>query len=107
MSRWTVSSVEDDLAFVGVAGQAELGAAWRDLGARVVETPLVRIERVRLERVGRELNSFAAVSPERALGEPDRADRSGRRWGRPVAWRGGRGNDEIDVAGAVTGTANG
>ncbi len=92
-----------DVAFEGVAAQAELvrrgGASAREL----VELALGRIE-----RIGGELNAFGAVLAERALAEADRADERRTRGDRapllgvPVAVK-----DEIDIAGEVTSRGTG
>ena len=58
-----------DVAFDGVAGQAELVRRGEVSSRELVEGALARIE-----RLDRELNSFAAVYAERALADADRAD---------------------------------
>src|SRR4051794_9661981 len=96
-------SVDLDLAFAGVAGQAELVRRGEVSARELVEAALARVE-----RFDGELNSFAAVYPERALAEADRADRlrsqgaGGPLLGVPIGVK-----DEIDVAGEVTGRGTG
>ena len=55
-----------DVAFDGVAGQAELVRRGEVSSRELVEAALARIE-----RLDRELNSFGAVYAERALAEAD------------------------------------
>ncbi len=88
----------DDVAFAGVAGQAEL-VRRGDVSAR----ELVELSLGRIERLDRELNAFAAVYAERALLEAQQADarvRAGERrplLGVPLAVK-----DEIDIGGEIT-----
>src|SRR4051812_30320395 len=87
-----------DLAFAGVAAQAELVRRGQVSARDLVELALARIERLD----GR-LNAFAAVHRERALEDADAADRRRRAGddaallGVPMAVK-----DEIDEAGQVT-----
>jgi amidase len=95
--------LEIDVAFDGVAAQAELvrsgGASAREL----VESALVRIE-----RLDGALNAFGAVFADAALAEADRADERRARGesapllGVPIAIK-----DEIDIAGEVTSRGTG
>ena len=90
--------LDDEVAFAGVAGQAEL-VRRGDVSAR----ELLELALGRIERLDRELNAFGAVYPERALLEAEQADarvRAGEHrplLGVPVALK-----DEIDIAGEVT-----
>ena len=92
-----------DLAFAGVAGQAELVRSGEVSARELVEASLARIE-----RLDPELNAFGAVYAERALVEADQADR--RRaagetrplLGVPIAVK-----DEIDIAGEITSRGTG
>ena len=90
--------LDDEVAFAGVAGQAELIQRGEVSARELVELALRRIE-----RLDRELNAFAAVYAERALLEADQADarvRAGERrplLGAPVAIK-----DEINIGGEVT-----
>jgi amidase len=90
--------LNDEVAFAGVAGQAELVRRGEVSARELVELVLGRIERLEPE-----LNAFGAVFAERALLEADRAGgrvRAGERrplLGVPVAVK-----DEIDIAGEVT-----
>jgi hypothetical protein len=61
--------LHDDIAFTGVAGQAELVRRGDASAAELVELALARIE-----RLDRELNAFAAVYAERAQLEATQAD---------------------------------
>ena len=92
-----------DVAFEGVAGQAELVRRGQLSARELVE--------LALERIGRldpELNAFGAVYADRALAEADRADERRARGesapllGVPVAVK-----DEIDLAGEVTSRGTG
>jgi amidase len=90
-----------DLAFAGIARQAELVAAGETSSRELVELYLKRIE-----RFDGQLNAFRVVFAERALLEADQAD-ARRRAGRPSAERPLLGvpiavKDDIDVAGEVT-----
>jgi amidase len=90
-----------DLAFAGIAGQAELIAAGEVSSRELVELYLKRIE-----RFDGQLNAFRIVFAERALLEADQAD-ARRRAGSPPAQRPLLGvpiavKDDIDVAGEVT-----
>ena len=91
--------LDDEIAFAGVAGQAEL-IRRGDVSVReLVELLLGRIERLEPG----DPNTFGAVFAERALLEADQADaraRAGERrplLGIPVAVE-----DEIDIAGEIT-----
>ena len=90
--------LDDEIAFAGVAGQAEL-IRRGDVSVR----ELVELLLGRIERLEPELNTFGAVFAERALLEADQADaraRAGERrplLGIPVAVK-----DEIDIAGEIT-----
>ncbi|HEY4828416.1 MAG TPA: amidase [Solirubrobacteraceae bacterium] len=90
--------LHNDLAFSGVAGQAEL-VRRGDASAR----ELVELALGRIERLDHELNSFAAVYAERALLEAAQADARARAGddrpllGVPIAVK-----DEIDIRGEVT-----
>ena len=92
-----------DVAFDGVAGQAELVRRGEVSSRELVEAALARIE-----RLDRELNSFGAVYAERALAEADSADERRYRGesapllGVPIAVK-----DEIDIAGEVTSRGTG
>ena len=89
---------DDEVAFAGVAGQADLIRRGEVSARELVELALARIE-----RLDRELNAFAAVYAERALLEAAQADARKRAGedrpllGIPVALK-----DEIDIAGEVT-----
>jgi amidase len=90
-----------DLAFAGIAGQAELIAAGEVSSRELVELYLGRIE-----RFDGQLNAFRVVFAERALLEADQAD-ARRRAGSSSAERPLLGvpiavKDDIDVAGEVT-----
>jgi len=92
-----------DVAFDGVAGQAELVRRGQVSARELVETALARIE-----QLDGELNSFGIVYPERALADADRADERRSRGdsapllGVPIAVK-----DEIDLAGEVTSRGTG
>lgn len=94
---------DDDVAFAGVAGQADLIRRGEASARELVELVLGRIE-----RLDRELNAFCAVYAERALLEAAQADARKRAGedrpllGVPVAVK-----DEIDIAGEVTGYGTG
>jgi amidase len=89
---------ERELAFAGVAGQAQLIRSGEVSAREVVEASLRRIE-----RLDRELNAFRAVYFEQAVAEAKRAQRRLRAkqppplLGVPVAIK-----DNVDVAGDVT-----
>jgi amidase len=90
-----------DLAFAGIARQAELIAAGEVSSRELVELYLGRIE-----RYDAQLNAFRTVFAERALLEADQAD-ARRRAGSPPAERPLLGvpiaiKDDTDVAGDVT-----
>jgi amidase len=93
----------DDLAFAGIARQAEL---IRD-GA-VSSRELVELYLGRIERLDPQLNSYRVVMAERALAEADQADsrRAGGDarplLGVPIAIK-----DNVDVAGELTGNGTG
>ena len=92
-----------DLAFAGVAGQAELLRRGEVSARELVELALARIE-----RSDGELNAFGAVYADRALAEADAADRRRRAGeeapllGVPVAVK-----DEMDLEGEVTSRGTG
>ena len=90
-----------DLAFAGIARQAEAMAAGEVSSRELVELYLERIE-----RYNPQLNAFRIVFAQRALMEADQAD-ARRRAGSPSAERPLLGvpiavKDEFDVAGEVT-----
>jgi amidase len=90
-----------DLAFAGIARQAELVA-----GGEVSSRELVELYLKRIERFDGQLNAFRVVFAERALLEADQAD-ARRRAGSPPAERALLGvpiavKDDIDIAGEVT-----
>ncbi len=93
----------DDVAFAGVAGQAEL-VRRRDVSAR----ELVELALGRIERLDRDLNAFGAVYAERALLEAQQADARTRAGesrpllGVPLAVK-----DEIDIGGEITSQGTG
>jgi amidase len=95
--------VSDDLAFAGIASQAELVRQGSASSRELVELYLARIE-----RIDPQLNSYRVVMAERALAEADQADsrRSGGDsrplLGVPVAIK-----DNVDVAGELTGNGTG
>jgi amidase len=95
--------VESEVAFAGVAGQAEFVRRGEVSARELAELALGRID-----RLDRELNAFVAVNAERALAEADRADEririgeQGALLGVPVAVK-----DEIDLAGEVTSRGTG
>jgi amidase len=85
-----------DLAFAGLARQAQLVRDGEVSARRLVELALDRIE-----RLDPQLNAFGAVYAERALREADRP-RPGPLSGVPVAVK-----DEIDIAGEITSRGTG
>jgi amidase len=93
----------DDLAFKGVAGQAELVRRGEVSARELVEASLARIA-----RLDPELNAFGAVYAEKALAEADRADQrraAGQTrplLGVPIAVK-----DEMDIGGEVTSRGTG
>ena len=88
----------NDLAFAGIAGQAELVAAGEVSSRELVELYLKRIE-----RFDGQLNAFRVVFAERALLESDQADaRRGAGGERPLLGVPIAVKDDIDVAGEVT-----
>src|SRR5436190_5576319 len=90
-SPTTAPSRSDDLAFAGLAGQADLVRAGAVSPRGLVE--------LCLERIGRldgALNAFRVVVAERALAEAERP-RDGPLRGVPVAVK-----DDVDVAGELT-----
>jgi amidase len=95
--------LEYDVAFEGVAAQAE-----RVRRGEVSARELVELALGRIERIDGELNAFGAVLAEAALAEADRADERRARGDRapllgvPVAVK-----DEIDIAGQVTSRGTG
>jgi amidase len=94
---------EHEVAFEGVAAQAELVRRGEVSSRELVETALRRIE-----QLDGELNAFNAVYPERALREADSADERRSRGeeapllGVPIAVK-----DEIDIAGEITSRGTG
>jgi amidase len=92
-----------ELAFAGIARQAELIAAGEISSRELVELYLQRIERLDRSGIGRQLNCFRVVLGERALLEADQADGRRRAGGErpllgvPIAVK-----DDIDLAGEVT-----
>jgi amidase len=90
--------LHDDIAFMGVTGQAELVRRGDASAQELVELALARIA-----RLDPELNAFAAVYEERALLEAAQADARVRAGddrpllGVPIAVK-----DEIDIRGEVT-----
>ena len=96
--------LESDVAFEGVAAQAELVRRGEASARELVELALGRIE-----RLDGKLNAFGVVLAERALADADRADEERRARGDrepllgvPVAVK-----DEIDIAGEVTSRGTG
>jgi amidase len=90
--------LDDDVAFAGVVGQAEL-VRRREVAAR----ELVELVLARIERLDPHLNAFGAVYAERALMEAANADarvRAGE--DRPLIGVLVAVKDEIDIAGEVT-----
>lgn len=89
---------EADLAFAGVAGQAELLRGGEVSARELVETTLHRIE-----RLDPQLNAFRSVYGERALLEADEAQASlGSGDERPLLGVPVAIKDNVDVAGDVT-----
>jgi amidase len=87
-----------DLAFAGIARQAELIAAGEVSSREIVELYLKRID-----RFDGELNAFRVVFAERALLEADQADaRRGAGGDRPLLGVPMAVKDDIDVAGEAT-----
>ena len=92
-----------DLAFEGVAGQAELVRSGEVSARELVETSLDRIG-----RLDPELNAFGAVYAERALAEADEADQRRARGetapllGVPIAVK-----DEMAIGGEITSRGTG
>ena len=88
---------DNDIAFAGAAGQAEMVRA-----GEVSPTELVRLHLDRIQRLDPELNSFRKVFAERALLEAEQAEarlKAGEErplLGVPIAIK-----DEVDVAGEV------
>ena len=95
--------LDDEIAFAGVAGQAELVRRGGVSAHELVELVLGRIE-----RLDPELNAFGAVYAERALLEAAQADARAKAGedrpllGVPVAVK-----DEIDIAGEITSQGTG
>ena len=95
--------LEHEVAFEGVAAQADLVRRGEASARELVELALGRIE-----RLDGELNAFGAVFGDRALAEADRVDARQARgdhgplFGVPVAVK-----DEIDIAGEVTSRGTG
>jgi amidase len=92
-----------EIAFAGIARQAELIAAGELSSRELVELYLQRIAHSNQSKAGEPLNAFRVVLDERALLEADQADArrsaGGERplLGVPIAVK-----DDIDVAGEVT-----
>ena len=87
MGAYDQAVLDDDVAFAGVAGQADLVRRGEVSARELVELALGRIE-----RLDRELNAFGAVYAERALLEATQADARARAGERPSPPRGpGRG----------------
>jgi amidase len=88
-----------DLAYAGLARQAELIA-----GGEVSSRELVEVCLERIERLNPSLNAFRVVFAERALMEADQADarRGAGDGGRPLLGVPIAVKDEFDVAGEVT-----
>jgi amidase len=90
--------LDDEVAFAGVAGQAELIRRGEVSARDVVELVLGRIE-----RLDRELNAFGAVYAERALMQAAQADARARAGeNRPLLGVSVAVKDEIDIAGEIT-----
>src|ERR687895_1559662 len=88
----------EDLAFTGVARQAELIR-----GGEVSSTELVELYLERIERLEPELNAFRVVMSERALADARQADaRQGAGGGRPLLGVPIAVKDTEDVAGGPT-----
>lgn len=90
--------LDEDVAFAGVVGQAELVRS-----GEVSARELVHLTLGRIERLDRELNAFGAVYAERALMQAAQADarmRAGER--RPLLGVPFAVKDEIDIGGEVT-----
>ncbi len=90
-----------DLAFAGIARQAELIAA-----GEVSSRELVQLYLDRIERYDGQLNAYKTVFAERALLEADQADaRRGAGGARPLLGVPIAIKDDTDVAGEVTSSA--
>ena len=95
--------LDEEVAFAGVVGQADLVRNGEVSARELVELALGRIE-----RIDRDLNAFGAVYAERALMQAAQADarmRAGER--RPLLGVPFAVKDEIDIAGEVTGYGTG
>ncbi|MGA2164531.1 MAG: amidase family protein, partial [Solirubrobacteraceae bacterium] len=87
-----------DLAFAGIARQAELIAS-----GEVSSRELVQLYLDRIERYDKQLNAYKTVFAERALLEADQADaRRGAGGARPLLGVPIAIKDDTDVAGEVT-----
>src|SRR3954470_9988825 len=87
-----------DLAYAGIARQAELVRA-----GEVSPVELVELYLRRIERIDQHLNAFGVVLAERALAEARQAEgRSGAGGDRPLLGVPVAVKDNLDVAGEVT-----
>src|SRR4051794_41340492 len=92
-----------DIAFAGVAAQADLVRRGEVSSRELIELALRRIA-----ALDPELNAFGAVYADRALAEPDAADRRrGAGDGAPLLGVPFAVKDEIDIAGEVTSRGTG